>query len=296
MDETNPAYENFLNNMTRLRGSTRRVAASKFLQRENRPTVEGNARKINLITNILRMRRVNVGQMLSSLSTESAMGADQDVMDIKKTLSSILETLKAQEKFEMKQFLDMQRREENLSRRNRESLLEGVGKKGLNLINRGVQKVLSPVTNIFSRILNGFIALVGGQILMGLVDVLTNPVVARVLLGITAFVEKVFPIVAGVVGSAVFGIIRLLDNMGALVPAMYTVAGLAGLSLVGRPLLDMAFGSFGPTRVRRMGVFTPAPRLKKMKMLTNPNMFKFFRFGLGRKFNKNPYKILLKAF
>ena len=185
------------------------------MQRENRPTVEGNARKINLITNILRMRRVNVGQMLSSLSTESAMGADQDVMDIKKTLSSILETLKAQEKFEMKQFLDMQRREENLSRRNRESLLEGVGKKGLNLINRGVQKVLSPVTNIFSRILNGFIALVGGQILMGLVDVLTNPVVARVLLGITAFVVKVFPIVAGVVGSAVFGIIRLLDNMGA---------------------------------------------------------------------------------
>ena len=286
MDETNPAYENFLNNMSRLRGSTRRVAASKFLQRENRPTVEGNARKINLITNILRMRRVNVGQMLSSLSTESAIGADQDVMDIKKTLSSILETLKAQEKFEMKQFLDMQRRQENLSRRNRESLLEGVGKKGLNLINRGVQKVLSPVTNIFSRILNGFIALVGGQILMGLVDILSNPVVSRILLGITGFVEKVFPIVAGVIGSALFGIIRLLDNMGALVPAMYTVAGLAGLSLVGRPLLDMAFGSFGPTRVGRMGVFTPAPRFKKMKMLTNPKMFKFFRFGLGRKFNK----------
>jgi hypothetical protein len=286
MDETNPAYENFLNNMSRLRGNTRRVAASKFLQRENRPTVEGNARKINLITNILRMRRVNVGQMLSSLSTESAIGADQDVMDIKKTLSSILETLKAQEKFEMKQFLDMQRRQENLRRRNRESLLEGVGNRGLNLINRGVQKVLSPVTNIFSRILNGFIALVGGQILMGLIDVLTNPVVARVLLGITAFVEKVFPIVAGVVGSAVFGIIRLLDQMGLLVPMMYTVAGLAALSFVGRPMLDLGFSSFGPTRVGRLGGFKTAPRLKKMKMLFNPKMYKFFRFGLGRKFNK----------
>ena len=57
MDETNPAYENFRNKMTAfgqpIRGTTRRVAASKFLQRENKPTVEGNARKINLITNIL---------------------------------------------------------------------------------------------------------------------------------------------------------------------------------------------------------------------------------------------------
>ena len=282
MDETNPAYENFLNNMSRLRGSTRRVAASKFLQRENRPTVEGNARKINLITNILRMRRVNVGQMLSSLSTESAIGSDQDVMDIKKTLSSILETLKAQEKFEMKQFLDMQRRQENLRRRNRESLLEGVGKRRLNLINRGVKKVLSPVTNIFSRILNGFIALVGGKLLMGLVDVLSNPVVSRVLLALTGFVEKVFPIVAGVVGSALFGIIRLLDQMGILVPLMYTIGGIA----IARPLVDLAFSSFGPTRVPRLGSFKTAPTNKKMGMMFNPKMYKFFRFGLGRKFNR----------
>ena len=46
-----------------------------------------------------------------------------------------------------------------------------------------------------------------------IVDVLTNPVVQRVLLGITGFIEKFFPIVAGVVGSAV-GIMRLLDQMG----------------------------------------------------------------------------------
>ena len=39
MDEMNPAYENFLNNMTRLGGSpretTRRVSASSFLGRDN---------------------------------------------------------------------------------------------------------------------------------------------------------------------------------------------------------------------------------------------------------------------
>jgi len=290
MDETNPAYENFLNNMTRMsrtpRETTRRVSASKFLGRNDLETrIKINERKITIIKNIIRTQQMTTAMMLASLESPVQV-VDQNIIDIKKTITSILLTLKAQEKLEMKQFLDTQRRTENERRRNRESLLEGVGKKGLNLINRGVQKVLSPVTNIFSRILNGFIALVGGQILMGLVDLLSNPVVARILLGITSFVEKVFPIVAGVIGSALFGIIRLLDQMGLLIPAMYTVAGLAAATFVGRPLLDMAFGSFGPTRVRRLGVFEKAPRLKKMKMLTNPNMFKFFRFGLGRKFNK----------
>ena len=39
MDEMNPAYENFLNNMTRLGGSpretTRKVSAASFLGRDN---------------------------------------------------------------------------------------------------------------------------------------------------------------------------------------------------------------------------------------------------------------------
>ena len=290
MDETNPAYENFLNNMTRMsrtpRETTRRVSASKFLGRNDLETrIKINERKITIIKNIIRTQQMTTAMMMASLESP-VQEVDQNIIDIKKTITSILLTLKAQEKLEMKQFLDTQRRTENERRRNRESLLEGVGKKGLNLINRGVQKVLSPVTNIFSRILNGFIALVGGQILMDLVDILTNPVVARILLGITSFVEKVFPIVAGVIGSALFGIIRLLDEMGLLVPAMYTVAGLAALSFVGRPLLDIAFSSFGPTRVGRLGGFKTAPRLKKMKMLFNPKMYEFFRFGLGRKFNK----------
>ena len=50
MDETNPAYENFLNNMTRLgrtpRETTRKVSASKFLGRDLEHKIEINARKI----------------------------------------------------------------------------------------------------------------------------------------------------------------------------------------------------------------------------------------------------------
>ena len=286
MDETNPAYENFLNNMSRMgrtpRETTRRVSASKFLGRDNLETrIKLNERKISIIKNIIRTQQMTTAMMMASL-VDPNQGVDQNIVDIKKTVTSILLTLKAQEKFEMKQFLDMQRRSENERRRNRESLLEGVGNKGQNLINRGVQKVLSPVTNIFSRILNGFIALVGGQVLMGLIDVLSNPVVSRVLLTLTGFVEKVFPIVAGVVGSALFGIIRLLDEMGVLVPLMYTVAGFAAL----RPVIGLASSSFGPTRVPRLGSFKTAPTNKKMGMMFNPKMYKFFRFGLGRKFNK----------
>ena len=272
MDETNPAYENFLNNMSRMgrtpRETTRRVSASKFLGRDNLETrIKLNERKISIIKNIIRTQQMTTAMMMASLVGPN-QGVDQNIIDIKKTITSILLTLKAQEKFEMKQFLNMQRRSENERRRNRELSLEGVGNKGLNLINRGVQKVLSPVTNIFSRILNGFIALVGGQVLMGLVDFLSNPVVSRVLLTLTGFVEKVFPIVAGVVGSALFGIIRLLDEMGVLVPLMYTVAGFAAL----RPVIGLASSSFGPTRVPRLGSFKTAPTNKKMGMMFNPKI------------------------
>ena len=47
MDETNPAYENFRNKMTAfgqpIRGTTRKVAASKFLGRDLAAAIEINA-------------------------------------------------------------------------------------------------------------------------------------------------------------------------------------------------------------------------------------------------------------
>ena len=53
MDETNPAYENFRNKMTAfgqpIRGTTRRVAASKFLGRDLAAEVEINSTKITIL-------------------------------------------------------------------------------------------------------------------------------------------------------------------------------------------------------------------------------------------------------
>ena len=99
MDEMNPAYENFLNNMTRLGGSpretTRKVSASSFLGRDNiAKQVALNSRKITILKNVIQAQQVTTGVMLQSLSTPTE-GIDQSIMDIKETMSSILQTLEA---------------------------------------------------------------------------------------------------------------------------------------------------------------------------------------------------------
>ena len=73
MDEKNPAYENFLNNMTRLGGSpretTRKVSASSFLGRDNiAAQVELNSRKITILKNVIQAQQGTTGVMLQSLS------------------------------------------------------------------------------------------------------------------------------------------------------------------------------------------------------------------------------------
>ena len=93
MDEMSPAFENFLNNMSRLGGTpretTRRVSASNFLGKENKleGRVNNNSKKINVITRILKARRANT------------VGIEKSIMDIRETMSSIVQTLEAQEKF-----------------------------------------------------------------------------------------------------------------------------------------------------------------------------------------------------
>ena len=269
MDETSPVFENFLNNMSRLGGGTRRVAASKFLQRENKPTVEGNARKINLITNILRIQRINTGLMLSSLSGGSK-GIERDIIDIKETMMSILATLRAQEKFEYQKFLEQQRRIENVRRRQRESLLE-TSSRGMNIISRGVQKVLTPVTNLFSSILSGFVNLIGGKILQQLVDFLTNPLVSRIIIGFLSFVERFLPIITAGIGVGAIGLIALLARMGVLTPLLVNTARL----LIGIPTLGLLPNPLQRTSVGRLGTFREAPLGKKAsRFFTNNKAFR----------------------
>ena len=203
MDETNPAYENFRNKMTAfgqpIRGTTRRVAASKFLGRDLVAAVELNARKITILKNVIQAQQIQTGVMLASLSTGGTI--DKNIMDIKETMSSILATLVAQEKFEMKQFLEMQRREENLRRRGREDSLE-TDSKGMKILKKSVNKVVKPVMGIFQRIFQFFFSLLAGRFLVGLLNFLQNPKNAALLNGIGNFIQGNFGLIlAGVVAA-----------------------------------------------------------------------------------------------
>ena len=99
MDELNPVFENFLNNMSRLGGSpretTRRVSPAKFLSGNNlAKQVAINSRKITILKNVIQAQQIQTGAMLTSLSGGSVKGVEENIMDIRKTMASILETLK----------------------------------------------------------------------------------------------------------------------------------------------------------------------------------------------------------
>ena len=209
MDETNPAYENFRNKMTAfgqpIRGTTRRVAASKFLGRDLATAVEINSRKITILKNIIQAQQIQTGAMLASLSGQTI---DKNIMDIKETMSSILATLVAQEKFEMKQFLDMQRRNENLRRREREDTLE-TDSKGMKILKSSVNKVVRPVQGIFQRIFQFFFAILGGRLLVNLVNFFANPRNSGLVNAVAKFIEGNFGLIIGGVVAAGLGLIGL---------------------------------------------------------------------------------------
>ena len=274
MDETNPAYENFRNKMTAfgqpIRGTTRKVAASKFLGRDLAAAIEINARKITILKNVIQAQQIQTGAMLASLSAPTE-GIEKSVMDIKETMSSILATLIAQEKFEMKQFLDMQRREENLRRRGREETLE-TDSKGMKMIKAGVNKVLNPIKNIFQRIFQFFFAILGGRILINLLNFFSNPKNAGVVNAIGNFIASGFPLILGGVVAAGLGLVTLTS---ALSTATALLRGL-GLAFGIGPSLTGA----GTGTIQKMG------GAGAVKNATGANIFKnitrlFLRRGRG---------------
>tara|TARA_A100000172_G_scaffold12508_1_gene6606 strand:+ start:100 stop:1578 length:1479 start_codon:yes stop_codon:yes gene_type:complete len=209
MDETNPVYENFRNKMSTfgqpIRGTTRRISASKFLGRDLAAQVEINSRKITILKNVLQAQQIQTGVMLASLSGQTI---DKNIMDIKETMSSILATLVAQEKFEMKQFLDMQRRTENLRRREREDTLE-TDSKGMKILKSSVNKVLNPVKGIFQRIFQFFFAILGGRLLVNLLNFFANPRNSGLVNAVAKFIEGNFGLIMGGVVAAGLGLLGL---------------------------------------------------------------------------------------
>ena len=274
MDETNPVNENFRNRMTSfgqpIRGTTRRVSASKFLGRDLVAAVEINSRKITILKNIIQAQQIQTGVMLASLSSPSE-GIGKDIMDIKETMSSILATLVAQEKFEMKQFLDMQRREENLRRSGRENRLE-TDSKGMKILKSSVDKVVRPVMGIFQRIFNFFFAILGGRLLMGLLNFFSNPRNSRLVDGIAKFIEGNFGLIMTGVTAAGIGLLTL----GGALKTAIAIFRAAQLGLGITPSLTGA----GTAGVQRAGGAGAVKAVKGGNIIKNISRI-FLRRGTG---------------
>ena len=250
MDETNPVYENFRNKMRAfgepIRGTTRRISASKFLGKDDIGTqVAINARKITILKNVIQAQQVATGAMLTSLSGGSVKGVEENIMDIRKTMASILETLKAQEKFEIEKFRDMQIRLENEKRRGREGFLERLNRSGMNVIKRGVNKVLSPVRNMFSTIIGFFAKLFLGKIMVSFLSFFSNPANVAIVNGIANFIGTFFPVIVAGIVAATVGIAALGIKMLGLANILRAAAIGLGLTSPLSSLVGLGLGGRG---------------------------------------------------
>ena len=221
MDEMNPAFENFLNNMSRLGGTpretTRRVSASSFLGKDIdiERRVNNNSKKISVIARILKSRRANT------------IGIEKSILDIKKTMSSIVQTLEAQEKFEYEKFLETQRQLENQKRRGRETSTEK-DKPIKDFFSKQVEKVVAPVRNGFLRFIMFFINLIAGKFIIGILKFLSNPRNIGIVNFISGFIEKFFPLILGGIAAATVGIVFLLGKMVGLTGMLNIAAAVLG--------------------------------------------------------------------
>ena len=226
MDETNPAYENFLNNMTRMgrtpRETTRKVSASKFLGIESlADAIQINSRKISILKDIIKTQRIQTGAMIASLSkNQDNESIIESVTDIKRTMSSILQTLQAQDELETRKFLREMRELENEKRRKREKKLE-INRKVGRSIQKTLDRALSPVKNIFSAIFGGIVKLFLGKVVISLLNFLANPRNRGILNFISGTIQTVFDVLDTGVG-------RLLFALPILLGALTQVAGLLG--------------------------------------------------------------------
>ena len=230
MDEMNPAFENFLNNMSRLGGTpretTRRVSASSFLGKDNdiERRVNNNSKKISIIARILKSRRANTA------------GIEKSILDIKNTMSSIVQTLEAQEKFEYEKFLETQQQLENEKRRKRETATEK-DKPVVDFFKKQVERVVAPVRNGFLQFIMFFVNLIAGKFIIGILKFLSNPRNIGIVNFISGFIEKFFPLILAGITAAGLGIVFLVGKMIGLTGILKTAAAIFGFATPGGALI-----------------------------------------------------------
>ena len=249
MDETNPAYENFRNKMQAfgqpIKGTTRKVSASKFLGRDNlEERIKINEKKITLLKDIIKTQQMTTGMMIASLTQQSpVVGLEKEISDLKDLVGSIKETLVEQTKFEIQRFSEQQRLLETERRKKRESMLEGIGKRTLSLVRSATDGIVKPVQNIFMGIIRFITTIFFGRFLIKFLQFFTNPANIGIVTSIADFIGNNFPVIltslvaAGIALSALG--VKLLGLKG-------TIALLTGGSFLGSTITGI--GAKGATK------------------------------------------------
>ena len=249
MDETNPAYENFRNKMQAfgqpIKGTTRKVSASKFLGRDNlEERIKINEKKITLLKDIIKTQQMTTGMMIASLTQQSpVVGLEKEISDLKDLVGSIKETLVEQTKFEIQRYSEQQRLLETERRKKRESMLEGIGKRTLSLVRSATDGIVKPVQNIFMGIIRFITTIFFGRFLIKFLQFFTNPANIGIVTSIADFIGNNFPVIltslvaAGIALSALG--VKLLGLKG-------TIALLTGGSFLGSTITGI--GAKGATK------------------------------------------------
>ena len=292
MDETNPVFENFRNKMRAfgkpIRGTTRKVSASKFLGKDDiEKRIEINARKITILKNIIQTQQMATGEMIKSLTEESPVKTiENDILNIKDTLSSIVKTLEAQQEFERKSFEETGKQLENERRRKKENLLEKTGKKIKSVIQSTTNAIVNPVKNVFLGIIRFFTTLFFGKIIMSFVNFLSDPKNLQIVLGIADFIEGNFPLIvtgitAGFVALSLFaGKLLGISTLLRLATGVNIGGGLLSKG-IGMRGMAMAKGQNLGQKVSMTTNFSGAPPGARLFNMPTPNVtYKFNKGGI----------------
>ena len=110
--------------------STSKINPRKFFGMGPGPLekrVAGNEKKITLLKNILKAQQITIGEQLQSLSSAGAMSLDESIQSITDSVTSISQTLLAQQDLDKGKQEDDRIASEKNKRNLRENLLEGGG-------------------------------------------------------------------------------------------------------------------------------------------------------------------------
>ena len=117
-------------------------------------------------------------------------------------------------------------------------------RKGLKLINSGVNKILRPVRSIFSRVLSGIFNLIAGRLLIKLLNFFANPRNAAIVNFLSKFVETFFPVLLAGVAAAAIG-------LGILTSGFTLAANIIRGASIGLGIVPAGTGTVGGLRERR---------------------------------------------